>query len=94
MECEGSLDVLWENCGDPLATPRYAATFCPYSGPGGAVPARRFVGEAGLVAFLECDIGLSQESCVEIVNEVKQNRDAFVARVRLDTATLARLGLI
>jgi hypothetical protein len=67
--------------------------FAPFTGPGGAVPSRRFAGLNHLQAFLEDEVGISRSSVDEAVDELKRKGSASIFHVQLTRREAKKLGL-
>jgi len=74
-------------------TDRYSVVFAPFTGPGGAVPARRFDGLDEVQTFLENEVGISRSSVEEAVDELKRKRSVSILHVQLTRREAKRLGL-
>jgi hypothetical protein len=72
---------------------RYSVIFAPFSGPGGAVPSRRFDELDHLKTFLENDVGIWRSSVDEAVDELKRKGSASIFHVQLTRRDARRLGL-
>jgi hypothetical protein len=89
---EGSVHIL----GDKKfhAQRPYAVIFAPYSGPGGAVPARVFQDLNGLRSFLEDELYISRSSVDETLSELGRRGSASIFNVQLTRRELKRLELV
>lgn len=72
---------------------QYSVIFAPFSGPGGAVPSRRFNNREQLRQFLEDSIGIARSSVDEALVEIKQKGSASILHVQLTRREAKRLGL-
>ena len=88
---EGSIHVLADR--KPVHERRYTVIFAPYTGSGGAVPARRFVGSDKLRSFLEDDLYISRSSIDEALSELGRKGSASIFNVQLTRKELKRLAL-
>jgi hypothetical protein len=71
----------------------YAATFAPFTGPGGAVPARRFAHIDDLRFFLEDDLYISRSSVDEALREMERKNSVSIFSVQLTRKELKKLAL-
>ncbi|HEV3513684.1 MAG TPA: hypothetical protein VGS05_18385 [Candidatus Sulfotelmatobacter sp.] len=71
----------------------YSVIFAPFTGPGGAVPARRFDTLDQLSRFLEDEIGVSRSAVEDAVSEIRQKGAASVFHVQLTRREVRRLRL-
>jgi hypothetical protein len=75
---EGSLDILWENYGDPAATPKYALLFARYKNfKNGAQRPKAIVGDSGLEAYLT-KIHFTVHDARERIRKVKERKSVSV----------------
>ena len=74
-------------------TPQYSVIFAPFTGPGGAVPSRRFDGLNHLQTFLEDEVGISRSSVDEVVDELKRKGSASIFHVQLTRREAKKIGL-
>ena len=88
---EGSIHILGDR--KPLNERSYAVIFAPYTGTGGAVPARHFLGLDKLRAFLEDDLYISRSSVDEALSELGRKASTSVFNVQLNRKELKRLAL-
>ena len=86
---EGTLHVV--NFGS--ATDDYSATYTPYTGPGGAIPARRFRSILALRSFLEDELQIRRSSVEEALSELERTQRISIPMVRLTLREAKRLGL-
>lgn len=71
----------------------YSVIFSPFSGPGGAVPSRRFNNTQQLRQFLEDEVSISRSSVEEALLEVRHKGSASIFHVQLTRREAKRLGL-
>jgi len=71
----------------------YSVIFAPFTGPGGAVPSRRFSDSDQLRTFLEDEIGISLSSVDEAFSELQHKGSASIFHVQLTRRQARRLGL-
>lgn len=71
----------------------YAVTFAPFTGPGGAVPARRFAHIDDLRFFLEDELYISRSSVDEALREIERKSSASIFSVQLTRKELKKLAL-
>jgi hypothetical protein len=86
---EGGIHIL-KFCGSNHRD-QYSVTFAPYSGPGGAVPSRRFAGRDPLRMFLEDEVGVSRSSVDEALTALE--RSASIPHVQLTRREAKKFGL-
>jgi hypothetical protein len=72
---------------------QYSVIFAPFSGPGGAIPSRRFDGLNHLKTFLEDEVGISPSSVDEAIDELKRKGSASIFHVQLTRREAKKLGL-
>ena len=72
---------------------QYSLIFAPISGPGGALPARRFSSLDDLRLFLAKDLHLRSGSIEDAIDEMKRNGASSVHPVSLATRHARKLGL-
>jgi hypothetical protein len=72
---------------------QYSVIFAPFTGPGGAVPSRRFDGLNHLRTFLEDEVGISRSSVDEVVDELKRKGNASIFHVQLTRREAKKIGL-
>jgi hypothetical protein len=71
----------------------YAVTFGPFTGPGGAVPSRRFAGIDDLRSFLEDDLYISRSTVEDALLELERKGSASIFHVQLTRKELRKLSL-
>jgi len=71
----------------------YSTTYAPYTGQGGAIPARRFGSVHDLRAFLENVLHLHRSSVEEALSELERKRSASIPNVQLTLRQAKKLGL-
>lgn len=72
---------------------QYSLVFAPYTGPGGAMPARNILGENQLREFLEERVHITKSEVDEALNELKRKRSASIFHVRLTKREARSLGI-
>ncbi len=72
---------------------QYSLIFAPITGPGGAVPARRFSSLDDLKRFLAADLHLRSSSIEEAFNEMERSGTGSIYPVILTTRQVRKLGL-
>ena len=90
VRTEGAIHILAIH---PDHGEQYSVIFAPFSGPGGAVPSRRFNSRDQLRRFLEGEIGISRSSVDEALNEIRQKASTSIFHVQLTRREAKRLGL-
>ena len=88
---EGAIHIL--KFGTPTHPEQYSVIFAPFSGPGGAVPSRRFQGRAQLRTFLEDEIGIAPSSVDEAFADLQRRGSASILQVQLTPKEAKRYGL-
>ena len=84
MTVEGTLDVIWENYGEPLATPRYKLLFMRYQGfKNGGQPHKLIVGNKELESYLAA-LGLKPQRISQISEEVLKNKVASITNLMME----------
>jgi hypothetical protein len=71
----------------------YSVIFAPFSGPGGAVPSKRFNDRNQLRRFLEDEIGISRSSVDDALTEIPHKGSASIFHVQLTRREARKLGL-
>jgi hypothetical protein len=71
----------------------YSLVFAPFTGPGGAVPAKHISGEQELRDFLENSLHIPRSSVDEALSEIARRRSGSIFHVRLTTREAKTLGL-
>ena len=89
IKTEGAIHIF----GLGAQTDRYSVIFAPFTGPGGAVPSRRFDGVNPLRTFLEDEVGISRSSVDEAVDELEHKGSASIFYVQLTRREAKKLGL-
>lgn len=91
VKTEGAIHIL------EFATPnhrgQYSVIFAPFSGPGGAVPSKRFRGRDELRRFLEDEIGVTRSSVDEAFAELQRKGSASIFHVQLTRREAKKFGL-
>jgi hypothetical protein len=91
VKTEGTIHILkFSRSSNPE---QFSVIFAPYSGPGGAVPSRRFSGRNQLKTFLEDEISISRSSLDEAFDELQRKGSASIFQVQLTRREAKRLGL-
>lgn len=88
---EGAVHILGDT--GPQQKKHYAVIFAPFTGPGGAVPAKRLSGLEELREFLGNRLHIQRSSVDEAVAEVTRKGNASIPHVRLTPREAKRLGL-
>src|SRR5262249_51870906 len=71
----------------------YSLVFAPFTGPGGAMPARNILGPDELRRFLEERLRISRSEVDEVLNELNRKRSASIFHVSLTKRETRNLGL-
>ena len=71
----------------------YSVIFSPYTGPGGAVPARRITGLAELRTFLEKDLHIGKTSVDDALAELDRKGNTSIFNVQLTNREAKNRGL-
>jgi hypothetical protein len=71
----------------------YSVIFAPFSGPGGAIPSRRFDELNLLQTFLEDEVGVSRSFVADAIDELKRKGSASIFHVQLTRRKAKKLGL-
>ena len=87
---EGAIHIVALNGNDEGP---YSVVFAPFTGPGGAVPSRRFSGREQLREFLEDGIGIPRSTVDNAFFEIRLRKSASVFHVQLTRREAKRLGL-
>lgn len=74
-------------------TNQYSVIFAPFSGPGGAVPSRKFDGHLQLREFLEDEINISHSSVDEAFDELQRKGSASIFHVQFTRREAKKLHL-
>jgi hypothetical protein len=94
VKAEGTIHILeLGGLGEPRKPTEYSVTFAPYTGPGGAVPSRRFQRPEQLKTFLEDQVGVSPSSIDEAFSELHRKGSASIFQVQLTRREAKKLGL-
>lgn len=72
---------------------QYTVVFTPFSGPGGAVPARNISGEEGLRDFLQDRLHIGKSSVDEAMHELQRKGSASIFHVALTRKQAKTQGL-
>jgi hypothetical protein len=88
---EGAIHIL--EFARPNQREQYSVIFAPFSGPGGAVPSRRFSGREELRRFLEDKAGVSRSSVDEAFVDLLRNGSASIFHVQLTRREAKKFGL-
>jgi hypothetical protein len=72
---------------------QYMVVFAPFTGPGGAVPSRRFNSQDHLQRFLEDEIGISRSSVEDALRELDRKGSASIFQVQMTRREAKRVGL-
>jgi hypothetical protein len=87
---EGAIHVLALH---PHQDGPYSVIFAPFTGPGGAVPSRRFAHSDELRTFLEEEIGVPRSGVDDALSEIRHKGSASIFHVELTRREAKRLGL-
>jgi hypothetical protein len=91
LRTEGAIHILsYARSGQPE---KFSVIFAPFTGPGGAVPARIFRNVDQLRGFLEDELGISRSSMEEALSELQHKGSASIFHVQLTRRQARRLGL-
>jgi hypothetical protein len=93
VKTEGEIYIFVNTLYPSIDQCSYSVIFAPFSGPGGAIPSRRFDRLNLLQTFLEDEIGLSQSLVDETIDELKRKGSASVFHVQLTRREAKKLGL-
>jgi hypothetical protein len=86
---EGSLDILWENNAQAMATPRYRLIFARYQNfKNGAQPSRSLVGDDALQTYLT-EIGFRTENATGWIYQVHEKQSVSIPNVMMPEAEMA-----
>jgi hypothetical protein len=86
---EGSLDILWENNAQPMATPRYMLIFARYQNfKNGGQPSRRLVGDDALENYL-VNIGFQKQNVMERIQQVHEKQSVSIPNVMMPEVEMA-----
>ncbi|MFZ3212093.1 MAG: hypothetical protein WA188_11325 [Terriglobales bacterium] len=71
-DVEGSLDILWENCADPRATPKYKLHFARYNKfRNGAQKGKLIVGTDAVEAYL-LELGIHAATVKDAIEHARK----------------------
>lgn len=88
---EGSIHIV--DYSSPSGNDEYSVIFAPYTGPGGAVPAKRLSGREELRKFLKNRLHIWPAVVDEALAELARKGNASIPQVQLTTREARRLGL-
>ncbi|MBI4444053.1 MAG: hypothetical protein HY649_11860 [Acidobacteria bacterium] len=92
VRTEGSIHIVAHR-NEPNHEKVYAVIFSPYTGPGGAVPARRITGLAELRKFLVERLHIYKTSVDDALPELARKGSTSILNVQLTNREAKRLGL-
>jgi hypothetical protein len=90
---EGAIHVLALHSDSGDRDGPYSVIFSPFTGPGGAVPSRRFAHSDQLRTFLEEEIGVPRSRVDDAMSEIRQKGSSSIFHVQLTRREAKRLGL-
>ena len=90
---EGSIHIVGLDQNKPNHENVYVVIFSPYTGPGGAVPARHIKGLVELRRFLEVSLHIWTTSVDEALHKLARKGNASIPNVQLSKREAKRLGL-
>ena len=86
---EGSLDIRWENYGEPRTTSKYALLFARYRNfRNGAQKPKLIVGDDALEAYL-IKIHFTPQNARERIKQVKEKKSVSIKNTMMPTQFLA-----
>jgi len=81
---EGTLNIHWENYGDPNATPKYALLFSRYKNPrDGAQQPKWVIGDNALKSYLIKDLNFTSEDTRDLIEQIKEKQYAKIQNVMM-----------
>ena len=89
---EGAIHIVVHDSG-PQPGRSYAVVFAPFTGGGGAIPARHFTSLQELRQFLQEKVQLRISSIEEALDELARKRSASIFFVRITNKEAKKLGL-
>jgi hypothetical protein len=92
LKTEGEIYIFVDTLYASADQHSYSVIFAPFSGPGGAIPSRRFDGLNLLQTFLEDEVGISRSSVDDALDELKRKGSASF-HVQLTRREAKKLGL-
>ena len=90
---EGHLHILAHPRNGPGREKEYSIIFAPFSGPGGAVPAKHVTDIVALRQFLEDRLHIGRSSVEEALHELARKGDTTILNVQLTHRQAKKLGL-
>jgi len=90
---EGSIHILAHDSNRPNHEKTYSVIFAPFTGRGGAVPAKQFTGLVKLRKFLEERLHIRKPWVEESLLELARKGDTSIFNVRLTSRERKRFGL-
>ena len=90
---EGAIHIISHDQNEPNHEKVYSVIFAPFTGPGGAVPARRITGLRELRKFLEERLHIGKTSVDEALAELARKGSTSLFNVQLTNREARRLGL-
>ncbi len=93
VRTEGAIHIVGHDRNRLDHEKQYSVVFAPFSGPGGAVPARRIAGLEGLRKFLEGRLHIGKTSVDEALLELRRKGHTSIFNVQLTNREAKRLGM-
>jgi len=90
----GSVGILLDRDKGDFETNIYSVMFYPYSGPGGAVPAKKIEGLEELRYFLQTKLRVEEQIVDAVLEELRKVRRVTIPSRQLMPGELKRLGLV
>jgi len=89
----GSIHIVRLENTRGAAPDSYSVIYAPYSGPGGAVPSRKFDSIENLKDFLMTELSIDMSAVESALTDVSRGGSASIPNVQLRPQELRRLGL-
>ena len=93
VRTEGAIHIIGHDHSKPKHEKVYSVIFAPFTGPGGAVPARHITGRGELSKFLEERLHIRKTSVEEALSELESKGSTSIFNVQLTNREAKRLGL-
>ena len=90
---EGAIHIFGHDHSKPNHEKVYSVIFAPFTGSGGAVPARHITGRGDLSKFLEERLHIRKTSVEEALSELESKGSTSIFNVQLTNREAKRLGL-
>lgn len=90
---EGAIHIIREDQNHPTFGARYSLFFAPFTGPGGAVPAKKIFGIEHVRQFLDEQLGISSAFIEHALFELTRKGSGSILNVQLTRREARRLGL-